>query len=76
MVKWILVIAIFGNTPVETNLTFASLELCLAAELQLRTRMADTFNKSASQYNEKDKLFQMRRHGLYNEMTCIPHNEN
>jgi hypothetical protein len=79
--KWMLVIMVFGTTPVKTELIFQSLSECLKAEDQMKAEYVTAYNiwdKWARENTQesgypKSKEYQMKRIGLYNPGTCIPH---
>ncbi len=79
--KWLLVVMIFGTTPVPTNLVFDSLTECLRAEDQMRASYITAFNSWATwaQRNPQasgfpgSQAFMQRRNGLENFGQCIPH---
>jgi hypothetical protein len=80
--KWLLVVLVFGNAPVTTNLLFASLDDCLRAEAQMRESYAVAYNtwRQWAQANPQQsgfpdsEQFNQKRIGLHNQATCIPHN--
>jgi hypothetical protein len=75
--KWMLAVMIFGTQPVKTDLTFDTLDKCLAAEQATRSEESEKFNawiKDAGPLRgERDALFMERRFGLQNQAVCIPH---
>ena len=79
--KWMLVAMVFGSAPVKTDLVFDRLSDCLQAEDKMKAEYASAYNvwddwarknPQESGY-PKSKEFQMKRIGLYNPGTCIPH---
>ncbi|MER2263897.1 hypothetical protein [Methylobacterium oxalidis] len=81
--KWMLVIALFGSTPVKTGLLFNSLDECLVAEEAARgeyIRAWNAWHEWARKNPEKasypnSRSFQDSRIGLNHQGTCIPHAE-
>jgi hypothetical protein len=79
--KWMLVIMVFGSTPVKTELIFPTLGECLKAEDQIKAEYATAYNtwEKWARENQQDasypkaKEYQMKRTGLFNPGTCIPH---
>jgi hypothetical protein len=75
--KWMLVVMIFGTQAVKTDLTFDTLDKCLAAEQAMRSEQAEKFNawrKDAGPSQGKDDArFMERRFGLQNQAVCTPH---
>jgi hypothetical protein len=79
--KWLLVILVFGNAPITTNLIFPTLDECLRAEEQMRASYASAYNvwiewakanPQTSGFPGSDQ-FQQERLGLHNRATCIPY---
>jgi hypothetical protein len=75
--KWMLVIMIFGTQAVKTDLIFDTLDMCLAAEERVRAEMTAKYNSWRASAREatrlRDEPFQLRRIGMQNHATCIPH---
>jgi hypothetical protein len=79
--KWMLVVVVFGLTPVKTGLLFNSLEECLKAEDASRSAYARAYNAwlQWAQANPGESGFpnsraaMLKRIGLENPGTCIPH---
>jgi hypothetical protein len=76
--KWMLVIMIFGTQAVKTDLIFETLDMCLAAEERARAEMAAKYNSWRAWAKDaagrlRDEPFQLRRIGMQNHATCIPH---
>jgi len=67
--KWLLV-AIVMNSPVKTDLVFASLMDCLAAEAQMRKEWADTYNLIKNTGATKESLGYLS--SQMTKGTCIP----
>jgi hypothetical protein len=79
--KWMLIIVVLGAAPVKTDLIFDSPDECLKAEESVRTTLANAYNswlawaknnQSQSGYPNSGRLA-MKRIGLENQGTCIPH---
>jgi hypothetical protein len=79
--KWMLLVLVFGTTPIETGLIFDSLDDCLKAEQTMRDDYARAYdawrtwaqaNKAESDYPDSD-MFMQKRTGLQTSGTCIPH---
>ncbi len=79
--KWLLVVLVFGNAPIATNLVFSTLDDCLRAEERMRAYYATAYNvwrewavanPQTSGLPGSDQ-FQQERIGLHNRATCIPH---
>jgi hypothetical protein len=79
--KWMLVVMVFGITPVKTNLLFNNINDCLDAEDAMRAEYTRTFNtwQEWAQANpdeaNPDIAFIRKRNGLESSGTCIPHAE-
>jgi hypothetical protein len=79
--KWLLVVLVFGNAPIATNLVFATLDDCLRAEERIRESYARAYNawRQWAQANPQLSGFPdieqsaQQRIGLHNRATCIPH---
>lgn len=79
--KWMLIIVVFGSAPVKTNLIYDSLDECLKAEDISRIAYANAFNNwqawaknnPAEAGYPKIRPFMIRRIGMENLATCIPH---
>jgi hypothetical protein len=80
--KWMLVVMVFGGAPVKTDLIFETLGACLKAEENMRAEYANAFdvwnewarkNPTESGYSTA-RPGMMKRFGLENAGTCIPHN--
>ena len=79
--KWLLVVAIFGSVPLETDMVFDTLQQCLDAEDAMRAEYSRSFNEwvqrakvDPDRYNyPNSEKFAQRRFGLENVATCIPH---
>ena len=79
--KWMLVVLVFGGSPVKTNLLYDTLDECLKAEDSMRSEYVLAFNKwnSWAKANPSEagfpnsEAFMKRRIGLDNQGTCIPH---
>ena len=73
--KWMLIVMVFGTAPVKTELVFDTLDDCLRADDQMRAAYAQAFNdwNKGNQSTKEDRSFMIRRNGLQNEGTCIPH---
>jgi hypothetical protein len=79
--KWMLLVLVFGATPIETGLFFDSLDDCLKVEETMRNEYARVYNtwhawaeanlKEAG-YPKSDK-FMRNRDGIETSGTCIPH---
>ncbi|MEQ1711052.1 MAG: hypothetical protein ABL908_06580 [Hyphomicrobium sp.] len=78
--KWILVVMVFGTSPVKTDTVYNTLEDCLAADDAMRSAYVEHYNdwiKRAKadpkryNYPESDK-YAKRRYGLENVATCVP----
>ena len=79
--KWMLIVIVFGATPVKTNLFFDNIDECLKAEEAMRTASARAFNlwlswakqnPSEAGYPDSQRLA-MKRTGMENQGTCVPH---
>jgi hypothetical protein len=79
--KWILVIMVLGTQPIQTQLEFENLALCLRTEEQIRTLYADEFanwvrwakaNPVEARYPASE-AFMRNRTGLSNFGVCIPY---
>ncbi len=79
--KWLLVVMVFGTTPIETDLVYDTLDQCLKAEELMRGEYARVFEKwetwakanpEASGYPDSRKFMESRI-GL-SIGTCIPAN--
>lgn len=79
--KWMLVVMVFGTAPVKTELVFDRLSDCLQAETNMRAEYAKAYNvwNEWARKNPEESSYttakeaQMKRFGLYNQATCIPH---
>jgi hypothetical protein len=81
--KWMLIVVVFGTTPVKTELVFGALEDCLRAEESMRRSYAEAYNNwlalsgegagAPIESNVDTERFQEKRLGLLNAATCIPH---
>ena len=69
MMKWLLVVIVM-NTPVKTDLSFATLDECMRAEQSMRRQWADVYNESVGRKAEKDTLELVKRQ--MTSGTCIP----
>ncbi len=67
--KWLLVVIVM-NSPVKTDLTFATLAECLAAEGQMRKEWAEIYTRTQKAGAERETL------GLLSSQmtkgTCVP----
>jgi hypothetical protein len=79
--KWLLVVLVFGTTPLRTNLVFDTLDECLQGEERMRSLSAESFeawlawaaaNPVAAGFPESER-FMRGRLGVENSGTCIPH---
>jgi hypothetical protein len=79
--KWMLLVFVFGATPIQTNLIFDSLDDCLKAEESMRNDYARVYkewhdwaeaNPKEANFPESDK-FMRNRDGMETSGTCIPH---
>jgi hypothetical protein len=50
--KWMLVVLVFGVTPMETGLSYNSLDYCLKAEERMRADWDHILKASKKQYSE------------------------
>ena len=81
--KWMLIVIIFGGSPVKTNLLFDTLDECLAAEDSMCNEYALAFNKwlawAKANLGESgfpnSEEFMKRRIGIQNQGSCIPHGQ-
>jgi hypothetical protein len=80
-VKWLLVVLVFGTTPIRTDLVFDALDECLQGEVQMRTANAENFdawlawaraNPAESGFPDSQRLMRGRL-GVDNSGACIPH---
>lgn len=79
--KWMLIILVFGGSPVKTDLLYDTLDACLKAEDMTRATYARAFDawedwarKNASEANYPRSVpFMQERFGLRNKGTCVPH---
>lgn len=79
--KWLLVVMIFGTTPVPTTMVFETITECLRAEDQMRASYLGAFNSwvawaranPAQSGFPGSQAFAQRRTGLENFGQCIPH---
>ena len=69
MMKWLLVVIVM-NTPVKTDLSFATLDECMRAEQSMRRQWADVYNEAVGRKAEKDTLELVKRQ--MTSGTCIP----
>ena len=69
--KWMLVVMIFGTQAVKTDLIFDTLDECQAAEERMRAEQVSKYNSWRGRF--QDETFELRRLGLENRATCIPH---
>jgi hypothetical protein len=70
--KWMLVVLVFGVTPMETGLSYNSLDDCLKAEERMRADWDHILKARKKQYSEMPSgpnyVAQQGTPG-----TCIPH---
>ncbi len=79
--KWMLVVMVFGSTPVETDIIFNSLGECLKAEDAIRSLVAEAYNtwRTWARANPSNsgfpgiESFAQKRIELRNGGTCVPH---
>ena len=82
--KWMLVVLVMGTAPVKTELVFDTLDDCLTAEEEMRRNYVRAFNaweqwarNNPTQATHPDvRRDAMRRIGLENAATCMPHSSN
>lgn len=79
--KWLLVVMVFGTSPVKTDMVFDTLEQCIEADDAMRTAYANEYNAWLARakadpkkynYPASQKYFQ-RKLGIENTSTCVPH---
>jgi hypothetical protein len=75
--KWMLFVLVFRSHPVETNLTFDSLDACLKAEETMRKEYARAYSQGTWQGGESVGATSdpsvASRYGQKTTATCIPH---
>lgn len=67
--NWLLVVLVM-NTPLKTDLVFQSLDSCLAAETEMRSKWGDLYNRAVATKMSQESLDMIKKqmpHG-----TCIP----
>jgi hypothetical protein len=81
MMKWMIVIMIFGTQPVKTALMFDTLQECSGIVDVIRKQQADAYNAALAWAKKQDVVGDLKRFetdrtrvlGLANTPTCIPH---
>ena len=80
--KWMLIVMVFGVSPVKTNLLFNTIDDCLNAEDAMRAEYTRTFNTwedwaqaNPGEVDANSKAFIRKRNGMESSGTCIPHVE-
>ena len=78
--KWMLIVVIFGNLPIKTELIYDTLEKCLEAERVMHQQQIEAYQTWHAQaerqnrsFTDKDDLSVQRRIGIRSEATCVPH---
>jgi hypothetical protein len=77
--KWMLIIVVFGAAPIKTELRFDTFDQCLKLEQQMRESAGQAFMDWYTlailerEVPDDERQFEMKRYGMRNQATCIPH---